>query len=173
MMRKTTVSPPKIFIRFFRWYCHPKLLKYIEGDLLELYDERVAKYGKRKADLQFIWDVILLFRRGIIKSEGYNNIDTYGMYKSYFTIGWRNLLRNKGYSLINIGGLAIGMTVAMLIGLWIHDELSFNKHHQNYDHIAKVWEGGTNPETGVIEGSEALQFPLSATIKNNYKHHFK
>src|SRR5688500_11934901 len=95
------------------------------------------------------------------------------MFQNYFKIGYRNLLRNKGYSLINIGGLAIGMTVAMLIGLWIHDELSFNKHHQNYDHIAKVWEGGTNPETGVIEGSEALQFPLSATIKNNYKHHFK
>ncbi|AYB29955.1 ABC transporter permease [Chryseolinea soli] len=60
------------------------------------------------------------------------------MYTSYFKIGWRNLVRNKGYSLINIGGLALGMAVAMLISLWIYDELAFNKYHQHYDRIARV-----------------------------------
>lgn len=59
----------------------------------------------------------------------------HGMYKSYFKIGWRNLSRNKGYSLINIGGLAMGMAVTILIGLWVHDELSFNRYHDNYDSI--------------------------------------
>jgi putative ABC transport system permease protein len=39
------------------------------------------------------------------------------MYKSYFKIGWRNLIKDKGYSFINIGGLALGIAVAMLIGL--------------------------------------------------------
>lgn len=60
------------------------------------------------------------------------------MYKSYFKIGWRNLVKNKGYSLINIGGLAMGMAVAMLIGLWIHDELEFNKYHKNYN--SNLWK---------------------------------
>jgi len=118
--------PPQLFLRFFRWFCHPKLLKYIEGDLMELYDERLRESGKRKADLKFIIDVLLLFRPGIIRpAEGYKNLNHYGMYKSYFKIGWRNLLKNKGYSSINIGGLALGMAVAMLIGLWIYDELSY------------------------------------------------
>src|SRR5260370_8900382 len=108
----------------------------IEGDLMEVYDRRVMNLGKRHADLRFIVDVFLLFRRGIIKlSEGYKNINTYGMIKSYFKIGWRNILRNKGYSFINIGGLAIGMSVAILIGLWVYDELSFDKYHSNYDRI--------------------------------------
>ena len=58
------------------------------------------------------------------------------MIKNYFKIAWRNLIKNKASSFINIGGLAVGMAVAMLIGLWIWDELSFDKYHQNYDRVA-------------------------------------
>ncbi len=61
------------------------------------------------------------------------------MLKNYFKIGWRNLQRNKGYSLINISGLALGMAVAIMIGLWIFDELSFNKSFANYNRIGKVY----------------------------------
>jgi putative ABC transport system permease protein len=87
-LKKHTSSPPGLPLRFFRWYCHPKLLKYIEGDLMELYEERMKEKGKRKADIRFIIDVLLLFRPGIIKpAEGYKNLNTYGMYKSYFKIG--------------------------------------------------------------------------------------
>src|SRR5688500_183238 len=113
-------SPPKWFLRFFRWYCHPRLKDHIEGDLMEVYNEGIIKLGKRKADWKFIVDVVLLFRPGIIKPiKGYRNPNAYGMYKSYFKIGWRNLARNKGYSVINIGGLALGMAVALMIALWI------------------------------------------------------
>ena len=49
------------------------------------------------------------------------------MIKNYFKIAWRNLIKNKGYSAINIGGLAVGMAVAMLIGLWVYDELTFDQ----------------------------------------------
>jgi len=48
-------------------------------------------------------------------------------------IAWRNLIKNKVSSFINIGGLAIGMAVAMLIALWIYDELSFNKYHKKFN----------------------------------------
>ena len=66
------------------------------------------------------------------------------MIKSYFKIAWRNLLRNKGYSFINISGLALGMAVSILIGLWIHDELTFNTCHGNYDRIAHVMQHQTS-----------------------------
>lgn len=62
------------------------------------------------------------------------------MFKNYFKIAWRNLANNKGYSLINIGGLAVGMAVAMLIGFWVYDELSFDRYHKNYDRIAQVMQ---------------------------------
>lgn len=95
------------------------------------------------------------------------------MFKSYLRIAWRHLAKNKGYSFINIGGLAIGMTVAIFIGLWIFDEVSFNKYHKNYDQIAQVWGGGIDPQTSDTSGSFALQYPLGAVLKNNYPHYFK
>ena len=60
------------------------------------------------------------------------------MIRNYFRIALRNVIRNKFSSIINIGGLAIGMAVAILIGLWIWDEFSFNKYHKNYDRIGEV-----------------------------------
>jgi putative ABC transport system permease protein len=69
------------------------------------------------------------------------------MLKTYFKIAWRNLVKNRASSFINIGGLALGMAVAMLIGIWIYDELSFNKFHKNYDRIAQVmWHTNINGE---------------------------
>src|SRR5687767_9522236 len=111
-------TPPRLFVKFFRWYCHPKLVKHIEGDLMELYHERLKEIGKGKADIKFIVDVLLLFRPGIIRSsEKYYAVNNTAMFKNYVKIGWRNLLKNKGYSLVNIGGLSASMAVAALIGL--------------------------------------------------------
>jgi ABC-type antimicrobial peptide transport system permease subunit len=62
------------------------------------------------------------------------------MIKNYFKVAWRNLVKSKGYSLINIGGLAVGMAVAMLIGLWVFNELSFDTYHKNHDRIAQVMQ---------------------------------
>src|SRR5688572_21903306 len=95
------------------------------------------------------------------------------MMLTYCKMGWRRLLRTKGYASINIGGLAIGMTVAMLIGLWVYDELSFNKYHDNYDSIVQLWHGETNPDTKEISGGLAMQFAVAGALKDDYKHYFK
>jgi putative ABC transport system permease protein len=160
-------NPPKIFLRFFRWYCHPKMQDYIEGDLMEVYEARKVKGGKLKADVRFIVDVLLLFRPGVIKpTEGYKNLNNYGMVKSYIKVGWRNLLRNKSYSSINIGGLAVGMAVTILIGLWIWDELSFNKSFKNYDRVGQLWQF---VKFDVEKTSyNSLPIPLANELRNQY-----
>ncbi|MBX2897400.1 MAG: ABC transporter permease [Cyclobacteriaceae bacterium] len=165
-------NPPKLPLRFFRWFCHPKLRDSIEGDLMELYEERLEQSGKFKADLRFIIDVTLLFRPSIIKpTEGTQTLNTYGMYKSYFKIGWRNLLRNKGYSLINIGGLALGMTVAIMIGLWIFDELTYNHYHKNYDRIGQIYR--KNLYQGKIETGNILTTGIGTLMRDEYSSHFE
>src|SRR6266852_9547816 len=57
---------------------------------------------------------------------------------NYLKIAWRNLKTNKGFTFIYILGLSIGLAVVIVDGLWIRDELSFNKYHKNYDRIAQV-----------------------------------
>ncbi len=75
------------------------------------------------------------------------------MLKNYFTIAWRNLRKSKIYSAINIIGLATGMAVAILIALWIWDELSFNNYYKNHQTIAQVmttqtFNGGNGNRSG-------------------------
>src|SRR6188768_663615 len=93
------------------------------------------------------------------------------MIKNYIKIAWRNLVKSKGYSAINIGGLAIGMAVAILIGLWIYDELSYNKYHKNYDRIAQVMiKYNFNGQRG---SSFSLARPLEQELRNKYGRYFK
>jgi putative ABC transport system permease protein len=93
------------------------------------------------------------------------------MIKNYFKIAWRNLINNKVSALINIGGLAVGMAVAILIGLWIWDELSFNKYHQNYDRIAQVMQ--KQKFLGGINVWDHMPYPLVNELKTNYRSNFK
>lgn len=88
------------------------------------------------------------------------------MIRNYFKIAWRNLARSRSYSVINIGGLAVGMTVAMLIGLWIYDELSFNKYHENYQGIARVVQQQTLD--GEINTGNNLPAPLFKELQTNF-----
>ncbi|MEP6949895.1 MAG: ABC transporter permease, partial [Ginsengibacter sp.] len=93
------------------------------------------------------------------------------MIKNYLKIAFRNLVKNKVSSFINIGGLAIGMAVAILIGLWIYDELSFNKNFKNYDRIAQVMQNSTmNGETG---SGTTIPFPMGEELRKSFGSDFK
>lgn len=93
------------------------------------------------------------------------------MLRNYFKTAWRNLKKNKIYSFINIGGLAVGMAVAMLIGLWVNDELTFNRYHQNYDRIAQVMQHANF--NGKIETQTANPALMGPEIKDKYGSDFK
>jgi ABC-type antimicrobial peptide transport system permease subunit len=93
------------------------------------------------------------------------------MIKNYFKIAWRNLVKNRTSSFINIGGLAVGMAVAMMIGLWIWDELSFDKYHQNYDRIAIAMQRETF--NGTVNTGSAISLPLDAELHKSYSSDFK
>lgn len=93
------------------------------------------------------------------------------MLKNYLTIAWRNLIKNKVLSLINIGGLAVGMAVVMLISLWILDEVSFNKYHGNYNRIAQVIQNVSN--NGEVKTEFQVPWPLAAELRKSYGSDFK
>jgi ABC-type antimicrobial peptide transport system permease subunit len=88
-------------------------------------------------------------------------------------VGWRNLVRHKGYSIINIGGLAIGMMVAILNGLWIWHEFSYNKYFTNYDRIAHIAETGLDLENGGSWLNTTMTYPLSTELADKYGDQFQ
>lgn len=93
------------------------------------------------------------------------------MNQHYFKTAWRNLIKNKANSFINIAGLSVGMAVAMLIGLWIWDELSFDQYHDNYNRIAQVEQHLKN--NGEINTWSATPYPLANELRKNYGSNFK
>jgi putative ABC transport system permease protein len=88
------------------------------------------------------------------------------MLRNYLTSALRNLRKNKAHSFINIVGLSIGMAVVMLIGLWIRDEISFDKYHQNYHRIAQVMQKVTIH--GQVHTGGAIPLPLDAEMRKSY-----
>jgi ABC-type antimicrobial peptide transport system permease subunit len=92
------------------------------------------------------------------------------MLKNYFKTAYRRLIKNRFSSLLNISGLAVGIAVVLLNSLWIIDELSFNKNHENYNRIAKVTKRGIN--NGKLMANTWLPLPLADELKTNYGQYF-
>jgi putative ABC transport system permease protein len=88
------------------------------------------------------------------------------MIKNYLKIAFRNLTRQKGYSFINITGLAIGMACAVLILLWVQDELSYDGFHENKDNIFRVATLFNN-EGNTFYGAQTPA-PVALFLKNNF-----
>ncbi|MEM8897674.1 MAG: ABC transporter permease [Bacteroidota bacterium] len=92
------------------------------------------------------------------------------MFKNYLTIAYRNLINQKWFSVINVMGLAIGLAVAILIGLWVEDELSYNTYHENYDRLARVMMNAK--AGGQINTNVGVALPLKYTLEEKYGEDF-
>ncbi|WP_431209828.1 ABC transporter permease [Puia sp. P3] len=93
------------------------------------------------------------------------------MLTNYFKVAWRNLVKNKVYSSINILGLAAGLTITILIGLWITDETSFDRNFANYNRIVRVLENSTH--SGSTQSLRSIPIPLGPELRTKYGSDFK
>lgn len=96
----------------------------------------------------------------------YPAVNWNSMLSNYFKTAWRNLVRNKAFSLINISGLAIGMAAATLILLWIQNELSLDQFHKNKDRVYQVYCRGTFD--GQLESWNGTSMLLAPELEMNY-----
>jgi putative ABC transport system permease protein len=132
--------PPKWADRFLAWYCNPKLLEDIQGDVYELY-HRSAKKSKHVADVLFIWNVIRFFRWKNIRKRKNKYSDqqfSTAMIKNLLLVSVRNFLRQPGHSILNVLGLCVGFFCAFLILLWVTFEFSFDKFHADTDRLFTI-----------------------------------
>ena len=138
----SSIKPPDLFLRFFRWFCDPSIEEDIEGDLTEMFYRDVTNGNVAKARLRFSINTLRLFRPGIIKKIGRSSLYIHPspMFKNYFITSVRSLMRNKGFSMINIIGLAVGLATFSLISLYVYHEMSFDRYHKNADRIVRIVE---------------------------------
>lgn len=140
------IRPPKWADRFFKWYCHAPLYESIHGDMQERYDEYLELYGVKKANRKYWLDVLRFMNRHTLKRSKHSN-NTYNslaMFSNYFKVGFRNLLKNRSFTAINVLGLSISMAVCLVIILMINDQYSYDKFQAKRDRIYRVTHERTN-----------------------------
>ncbi len=105
------------------------------GDFEEIYQSRFQNHGHVGANI-WLWGQILKLVPSLLRNSIYWSIF---MFANYLKIALRNLNKSKGYSFINIAGLAVGMSACILILLWVHDELGYDRFHKNADNLSLVF----------------------------------
>ncbi|MBC8153037.1 MAG: ABC transporter permease [Bacteroidetes bacterium] len=172
--------PPTWADRLLKQVLPAYLLEELLGDLHEQFAQQVAEVGEVKAQRLYVREVLRFCRPYFLKRRVAQNryesqrlseypqsfLPSPDMIRNYLTVAFRNLVKNRVYSFINIVGLASGMAVAMLIGLWIYDELSFNRQFKHHDRLAKLWQF---VKFDVEKASyDVLPIPLAQELRSNY-----
>src|SRR5579862_223506 len=88
------------------------------------------------------------------------------MIKNFFKVAFRNLLRNKGFSIINISGLVIGMASAILILLWVQNEVSYDRFHEKNNRLYEVFENSISD--GALQSGVPTPQLLAPALKSDY-----
>jgi len=154
-------NPPRWALWFLQLYCKPRVREIIEGDAYELFYKRVETEGLKAAKRKFGWDVLRFFRPKYIKGlEDINSLNNIAMFKNYFKISVRSLVRQKFFSIINISGLSLGLAACLLIMLYITNELSYDNFHKDVDRVYRIANGQGGQYTPARLGAQSkMDFP--------------
>lgn len=144
MEEKKQNRPPRWADDFLEWFSAPRLLEEVQGDLHEAFHRRCKKGDVRKAKVLFVLDVLRSMSWRTIDNPFQNHKWSAGMFSNYLKSGWRNFLKYKSYSLINIFGLSVGFSSALLLFLIIRYENSFDRFHSKADRIYRVGNSFAN-----------------------------
>nr|WP_295926702.1 ABC transporter permease [uncultured Dyadobacter sp.] len=174
-------TPPHWVDFILKWACPAALHEELQGDLQEQFKADVADLGERAARRRYVTEVLKFSRPYFFKrklsvlgrSPGYTSsaLINPDMIKNYFKIALRGFQKNKGYTSINVAGLALGMAMAILIFLWVWDEWNFNKNNENHQHAGRVMSHVV--QNGHTVSSPNLPFPLAAELRNSFAADFE
>ncbi len=143
MKPERRLRPPWLAKRIFHFYCDDPLKEEIAGDLEERFLDHLEAYGPQKARQKYWFNVLKFFRWHTLKRRRSNRYtqNNIAMFKNYFKIAFRNALKQKAYTFINLSGLAVGLTSFILIMLYVQHQLSYDNFHEHKDRIFRVTDG--------------------------------
>lgn len=138
-MKTKKSIPPQWADRFLEWYCKASLFEDLQGDLYEHFYRHIEEKGKRKARIIFILNVLRFFRPYTVKKLNIpDQLTQVIMFKNYFKTSLRSISRNKLFSAINVFGLAVSMSVCLLM-ISIFTEISnYDRFHKEVDNLYRI-----------------------------------
>lgn len=151
--------------QLFRWFCHPDYYDDIRGDLEELYADKRTSSSKLATDLFYTKEILLLFRLSLIRPSLFRDLFTSrAMIKNNVKTAIRRIWNQKSFSVIKIGGLAIGIAAFMLIAIYLQHQLTYDNFYAEKDRIYRV------TVKYLKEGFNGVDFPapFAKVLVNDY-----
>lgn len=129
-------NPPQVLVRFLRKICKEEFLESVEGDLFSLYNERLADKGKVYATAFYFLDSFQFLRPFFLDIKIPNTY--FIMYESYLKIIFRNILKRKLFSGINLLGLSLALGIAMVTFVFVSHESGYDDYHSKKDRVYRI-----------------------------------
>lgn len=133
-------QPPRWADKLLEWFCAPHLLEEVQGDLYERFLKNVRVFGEKSARRDYIIGVLSFLKPFAVRRKTTVSPSLYIqiMISNYFKIANRNLLKNLRFTAINVVGMALGMTCALIIFLIVRHETSYDLSQSKLDRIYRV-----------------------------------
>ena len=178
-MHSSKSKTPKLANWLASKFINDNYLEEFYGDLQEIYSDRLAASGQIYARLMYWLDAIHLMKgfasTGLFKTQNNNTM----LVRNMFKIALRNALRQKQFTILNIVGLTLGITVCVLIGLYVHDEMTFDNFHTKANRIYRVnqpmiwnsWDeqfASTGPNVAIALREDIPEFEEVTRIVNMF-----
>lgn len=160
------MHPPRKALKFLRWFCREDYLEEIEGDLVELFEERYNSLSPTQANRKFIWDVIRSFRLRNIKKVDLSHLKDFMMFQHYLKIGGRQLINNKGFSGISILGLSMGIACCLALFVFADYESSFDSYHPYTERSYRVVQQTQYVDQTLYWNTTA--YPLAEALREDF-----
>ena len=148
-MKYSSPQPPRWALRLLHGYCNPELLEEIQGDLYEVFTDRLTQRGLAYARLMYAWDVLKFIQPFTLESRNTHVFPASRLarLKSYSQLSARYLLKHRGFLAMNVLGLAIGIAACLIILHYVRFELGYDSFHRHADRICRVSAVLHTPET--------------------------
>ncbi len=163
--KKRNFKPPKYARLFLQWFLKDQLAEEVMGDLEEQFKSKQQKGNSLNSKINYWWQVLSYIRPFAIKNIRSNSI-YFTMYRHHFKIAWRTILKDKTSFLINTIGLALSMFCAMLIILWVNDELNYDAFYPESEQIYRIYQEAVY-DNGDVFRATATPAPLAEHIHEN------
>ncbi len=158
-------GPPKLALRFFRWYCRTDRQEELEGDLEEFFSRRINNGDPVwKARFFFWWNVFRCYK-SYAKSKSQKNSIMLSLFKSYFKLALRHSWKNKWSVLINVGGLGLALSMCVFLYLIYAYNIEFDTFYKNTENIYRLHS--MTFENGAERRNETAPFALESKLRND------
>ncbi len=166
------VKPSRLIFHFLRWFCPDHLYEEIEGDLIQKFNRDAKAFGKKKAKRRLVWNAIRFFRPEIVLRNKFStkHNDWYmivNLLRNYLLISLRSIAKHKIISFINIFGLAISMSIGLIILVIIKGQFSYDGFHPNPERTFRVYTEVLDKNGDHTEYAPS-PLPLGKALMDNY-----